>query len=333
VEFVVGTTEGIFLGESGRAAEGVAGRGVRHLFRAGDHLFAAAADGVYRSADGGQTWARTGVDAGEVWNVVATPHDSRRLYASTQPAHLFTSQNGGDTWQEVTTFLEAPGAQRWCVPNSPLGARALALAFDPFDAQRFWVGVEVGGVVATEDCGVHWSVCQPGGNADIHLLAAHPQRAGMLFATTGYGRNDDAPMEPRMAGPYRSMDGGASWQYLGETMQPHYTRAMCVDPRPPFALTVPAMPDVRSSVKDPGGAQAVLFRSDDDGATWRSLGDQVHSPSSVRLTAVTPDPDLDENGSVLVGTETGEVWRVGPDATWAQLSEGLPPVQALLAFA
>jgi photosystem II stability/assembly factor-like uncharacterized protein len=320
VEFVVGTTEGIFLGESGKAAEGIAGRGVRNVIQAGDELLAAATDGVYRSVDDGQTWMRTGVDAGEVWNVVATPHNSRRVYASTQPAHLFTSQNGGDTWQEVTTFLETPGAERWCVPNSPLGARALALAFDPFDPQRFWVGVEVGGVIATRDGGVHWSVSQPGGNAD-----------GVLFATTGYGRNDDAPMEPRMAGPYRSTDGGTTWQYLGETMQPHYTRAMCVDPRPPFALTVPAMPDVRSSVKDPGGAQAMLFQSEDDGATWRSLGDQAHSPSSVRLTAITPDPD--QTGWVLVGTETGEVWRVSPDATWTQLTEGLPPIQALIAFA
>jgi photosystem II stability/assembly factor-like uncharacterized protein len=330
VEFVVGTTEGIFLGESGRAAEGVAGRGVRHLVQAGDELFAAAADGVYRSADAGESWTRAGVDAGEVWNVVATPHNSRQLYASTQPAHLFTSPDGGASWAEVTTFLSAPGAERWCVPGSTAGARALALAFDPFDPQRFWVGVEVGGVVATADGGKGWSVRQPGGNADVHVLAVHPQRAGVLFATTGYGRNDDAPMEPRMAGPYRSTDGGATWQYLGATMQPHYTRAMCVDPRPPFAFTVPAMPDVRSSVKDPDGAQAMLFQSTDEGTTWRSLGDQAHSPSPVRLTAITPDPD--QAGAVLVGTETGEVWRVTPEATWRQLAAGLPPVQAVLAY-
>src|SRR5205823_4855361 len=118
----------------------------------------------------------------------------------------------------------------------------------------------------------------------------------------------DKPMEPRMAGPYRSDDAGRTWQYLGGTMQPHYTRAMCVDPRPPHVLTVPAAPDVRSSVKDPGGAQSILFQSDDDGQTWRSLGDVAHSPSAVRLTAVTPDPAT--VGGVLVGTETGEVWRV-----------------------
>ena len=28
-----------------------------------------------------------------------------------------------------------------------------------------------------------------------------------------------------------------------------------------------------------------------------------------------------------------KLWHVGPDATWTQLSEGLPPIQALMAFA
>jgi hypothetical protein len=45
---------------------------------------------------------------------------------------------------------------------------------------------------------------------------------------------------------------------------------------------------------------------------------------------VAPDPDY--AGWVLVGTETGEVWRVSPDAEWSQLTGGLPPVQALLAL-
>lgn len=331
MELIVGTSAGVFVGNNRAASDGVGGRGVRHLVQAGDYVFAGVEDGVYRSADAGRSWTRAGVAAGEVWNVAAAPHDSRTVYAGTQPAHLFVSRDSGDTWAEVETFRQAPGAERWCVPNSPLGARALALAFDPFSPQRYWVGVEVGGVVATEDDGAHWSVSQPGGNADVHLLAPHPLRPGVLFATTGYGRNDDQPMDPRMAGPYCSDDGGTTWRYLGHNMQPHYTRAMCIDARSPYALTIPAMPDVRSSVKDPGGAQGMLYRSDDDGATWRSLGDAGHSPSAVRLMAITPDPE--QPGWVLVGTETGEVWRVSPDATWTQLSEGLPPVQALLAIA
>src|SRR3989442_8655657 len=198
MDFVVGTASGVFLGTSGTSAKGMGEQGVRHLTQADSAVFAAASDGVYRSSDGGRSWGRWGVDAGEVWNIAVTPSDSRTLYASTQPAHFFVTRDRGETWQEVGTFLDAPGAERWCVPNSPQGARALAIAFDPFDPRRVWVGVEVGGVITTVDDGEHWSVSQPCGNADIHLLLAHPSRRGVVFATTGYGRNDGQPMDPRM---------------------------------------------------------------------------------------------------------------------------------------
>jgi BNR/Asp-box repeat len=329
MDLLVGTTSGIFNPSSAAPAGCLSALTVRQLIQVDCNLFAAASDGVYRSVDAGRSWTRAGVDSLEVWNIAASPHEPRTLYASTQPAHLFVSHDGGDSWHELASFLDAPGANRWCVPgNPPQGARALALAFDPSDPQRLWVGVEVGGVVISEDDGASWSVSVPCGNADVHLLAVHPSSAGVLFATTGYGRNDDAPMDPRLAGPYRSDDYGRTWRYLGKEMQPHYTRAMCVDPRPPHVLTIPAAPDVRSSVKDPDGAQSVVFRSEDEGASWHPLGDAAHSPARVRLTAVAPDPE--QAGSVLVGTETGEVWRVTSNATWSQLCQAGAAVQSIL---
>jgi hypothetical protein len=329
MHFLVGTNAGVFLGESGQPSVGIDRRGIRQFVKADGHVLAAGADGVYASTDDGRSWRRMGVDAGEVWSVLAASDDSGTLFASTQPAHLFRSDDAGATWHEVTSFLEVPGAERWCVPDNPIGARALTIAADPFHARRFWVGVEVGGVLATADDGAHWSVTEPCGNADVHMLVPHPQRPGVLFATMGAGRLDSGPSEPVMPGPYRSDDGGETWRYLGTELQPRYARVLCVDPRSPNVLTVPAMPNFRSSARDPGGARAMLFRSDDDGETWRSLGDAAHAPSDVRLTAVTPDPV--EVGSVLVGTESGEVWHVSADARWDRLCAGLPPVQAVLA--
>jgi hypothetical protein len=328
MRIVVGTSAGVFLADSGKATQGIGDRTTRQIVRLDGQLLAAASDGVYRSADGGASWTRAGVDAGQVWTVGIAPHAAATVYAGTQPAHLFVSHDSGQTWSEVDSFLRAPGAERWCIPNSEQGARALALAFDPFDAQRMWAGVEVGGVVSTVDGGAGWSTTWVGPNADVHLLMPHPARRNVLFATTGYGRNDGQQMDPGMAGPYRSDDGGASWQYLGGGMQVHYTRPMCVDPRPPHVLTAPGVPDVRSSINDPGGAQSVLYRSEDEGETWRSLGDAEHSPSAARLTAVAADPEA--VGGVLVGTETGEVWRVTANALWSRVCDGLPSVQALL---
>jgi len=328
MHIVVGTSAGVFLG-SGKPADGLGEKIIHQVVQLDGSLFAAAGDGVYRSRDSGASWSKAGVDAGEVWTVSVSPHASGTLYAGTQPAHLFKTEDEGESWVEVDAFLQAPGAERWCVPNNPQGARALAFAFDPFEPKRLWAGVEVGGVVASEDGGAHWRANWVGPNADVHLVVPHPTQKGVLFATTGYGRNDDNPMQPAMAGPYRSDDAGATWRYLGDGMAVHYTRPMCIDARPPHVLTVPGVPDVRSSIRNAGGAQSVLYRSEDNGQTWRSLGDAAHSPSAARLTAVSPDPEV--KGGVLVGTETGEVWRVTEDAAWTKVCEGLPAVQSLLA--
>jgi photosystem II stability/assembly factor-like uncharacterized protein len=329
MHIVIGTSGGVFQDHAGQRADGLGALMTRQFARCNGHLFDAASDGVYRSSDNGQSWSRTGVEAGEVWCVAAASDGA--IYAGTQPAHLFVSRDAGESWTELQSFLQAPGAERWCIPNSPTGARALALAFDPFEPAHIWAGVEVGGVISSSDSGATWRGTSVGPNADVHLLMPHPVQPGVLFATTGYGRNDDNPVQPAMAGPYRSDDGGTTWHYLGNGMAVHYTRPMCIDPRPPHVLTVPGVPDVRSSIADPGGAQAMLYQSDDNGATWHSLGDAVHSPSAARFTAVAPDPQT--AGGVVVGTETGEVWRVSAEGEWAQLCDGLPAVQALLPIA
>jgi hypothetical protein len=63
----------------------------------------------------------------------------------------------------------------------------------------------------------------------------------------------------------------------------------------------------------------------EDGDRWD------HSPSAAQIHAVTADPET--SGGVLVGTDTGEVWRVRPDARWTRVVQGLPMVQSILPLA
>jgi hypothetical protein len=332
MEWIAGTAAGVFGSGAGSQASGLTERGVRHLSMIGGDFFAGASDGIYRSGDG-RSWKRVGAESTEVWDIGHLTGDDRTLYAGTQPAHIFESRDGGGSWSEMESFLRAPGAATWCLPGTPPpSARARTLVFDATNPDRFHVGVEVGGVASSADRGASWTVSLPGGNPDIHVLVAHPAKAGVIFATTGFGRIDNSePHEKRIAGTFRSDDGGRTWTYLWKDIKPPYTRPICIDPRAPYAITVACAPTAFSTIKNEGGAQAMLYRSDNDGASWHSLGDADHSPSAANFLSVTVD--MSEPGSVLVGTETGEVWRVRADASWTKLADGMPPVQALLATA
>jgi hypothetical protein len=46
---------------------------------------------------------------------------------------------------------------------------------------------------------------------------------------------------------------------------------------------------------------------------------------------VAPDPNA--AGHVLAGTDTGELWRVSPEACWTLVAQGLPQVQSILPLA
>lgn len=328
---LIGTSDGVFMADAAGTTtevEGLAGHEVRALKASNGTIYAGAEDGVYLSKNSGQTWKKGGVDGKIVWDIAAAPGDERTVYAGTQPAALYRSQDGGETWAEIDSMRATPGAEKWCVPNSDAGARARTLVLDASNPARYWVGLEVGGVLSTPDDGTTWTSVMTGG--DIHVMTADPARQGVLYMTTGFGRypDDPQPRAERIAGAFRSKDGGQTWEYLWKDREPPYTRPMCVDSRAPHALTIGCAPTAFASYKDDGGAKSRLYQTTDGGDTWTDLGDADHSPSSANILAVTPAPE--SAGSVLVGTDTGEVWQVNPAAEWTLLVKGLPAVQSIL---
>jgi len=336
---VIGTTEGVFLAQPGeQARESELGqRDVKVLRRSNGHLLAGAKDGIYRSADGGRAWQQVGLAQREVLEIMPAGANPRVVYAGTVPAALFRSRDGGDSWEEVESFSQAWDPDSWGVPDIagwPKGARAHSIVINGNDPERCLVGIEVGGVAIGD--GERWSTVMPGGVPDIHQVVADPGRPDRLYCSTGFGRIgklNEVPNEERIAGMFASDDGGRTWRYVWEGMLHRYTRPLCIDPRPPHALTVGTAPSARpyTSYRIEGGAHGQVYQTTDGGESWRPLGDAPHSPSVAAPLCVVPADDA--AGNVLVGTDQGEVWHVEADKQrWTLLAGGLPPVQSVVAI-
>ncbi|MCY4121781.1 MAG: sialidase family protein [Acidobacteria bacterium] len=324
MEICAGTSEGVFIVAEGAAKQVLQSRDVRELIRIDGSYFAGTDDGLYVSNDSGRTWAPSGLQGREVWQVRAD--GSGTLYAGTAPTGLFRSDDHGATWTEVVGLAQLADAGGWQIPlKPPVAARARALVVD---GTRILIGVEVGGLALSEDAGETWSVVLPGDNPDLHMLFAHPVEPDTLYASTGYGRLDGvAEMVEGNAGVFRSDDGGRTWTYAWKGITPRYSRPMCVDHRSPYGLTVASAPSAFSNCREENGAQAMLFRSEDGGESWRSLCDEAHSPSAANFHGLAVDPKVP--GGVLVGTDTGEVWRVSDRAGWELCGKGMPTVLSL----
>lgn len=318
---LAGTSRGVFRVSDGERL--LESGGIRDLIEIDGQIFAGSGAGLYRSGDNGDTWELVGFDDQEVWQIRAS---GDRIWVSTQPAGLYYSDDQGAHWQAVSAFNNAPERDSWCIPVEPvLPGRARALVIHEQHPEQLLVGVEVGGIMRSVDAGQTWSMVLPGDNPDLHMMFQHPTEPNVVFASTGYGRlNGVADMVEGNAGVLRSDDFGATWTYKWQGITPRYSRPMCIDEA---GLTVASAPTAFSNYKEEGGAKAMIFRSEDQGETWRSLGDDAHSPSAANFHGLMTDPE--KSGDIYVGTDTGEVWHVSSDAEWRLCGRNMPAVLSL----
>jgi photosystem II stability/assembly factor-like uncharacterized protein len=106
--------------------------------RDGQQVFAATADGILKSADGGQSWTLAADPQGHVWSAIASAKGTV-LAASLSKASL--TSDGGQTW----TAVNAPSEL----------TQITALAVDGFGG--LWIGGREG-VYLSEDKGASWQV-------------------------------------------------------------------------------------------------------------------------------------------------------------------------------
>src|SRR5579871_2736366 len=79
-------------------------------------------DSIFASMDNGVTWEPRGrgIEFQEIYALNAALVNGRtRLYAGTQPAHLYTSDDGGAHWEEMVSLQAVPGIEKWWFPGEP----------------------------------------------------------------------------------------------------------------------------------------------------------------------------------------------------------------------
>ena len=135
--------------------------------------------GIYRSADGGNTWSSVSSDPTiEPSALLAVdPTAANSLYGSSASA-LLKSDDGGATWNQMTwNYAAAEG-----VPNS--------LAVDPVHPQILYAA-SVASIMRSVDGGTSWEVLRAAGVLPIWTafsILADPKRPeNLLVSTSGYG--------------------------------------------------------------------------------------------------------------------------------------------------
>ena len=351
VALLVGTMKGAFVLRSDESrkkwkVEGPHFRGfalyaMLHDTRKGRNRTFAAANNAFigsslrTSDDGGRTWTdperypiRFPEDSGralkQIWQIVPGRADEPdRMYCGVEPAALFESRDGGETWEPNRGLLNHEHQPRWQPGAGGLCLHTIVL--DPNNPKRMLIAISAAGVYRTDDGGKTWAARNVGVRADflpdkypefgqcVHKVVQHPSRPERLFLQNHWGL-------------YRSDDWGDSWQDIANGVPSDFGFAMQMHPHDPDTVyIVPLESDMFRCTPE---AKLRVYRTTDAGASWEPLTDglpQKNAYETVLRDAMTAD-SFDSAG-IYFGTRSGKLFgSMDAGATWREIADSLPPV-------
>jgi hypothetical protein len=266
--------------------------------------------GVWRSVDEGLSWEQLEFPEPDVYSVAVSPADGT-VYAGCEPSMLFASRDRGASWSELETLREIPSAPTWSFPPRPWTSHVRWIAPSPHDAGLLLVGIELGGVMRSEDGGATWSDHRPGAQPDCHSLAWHPTVPSRAYEAAG-------------GGAAWSRDAGVTWTAADAGRDRHYTWAVAVDPEDPDCWFVSASTGPFAA-HGRGPAEAVLYRWRGAGP-WEPLAGGLPDPlESMPYALAFTDALLAAalaDGAVYVSHDRGDAWE-------SVRFEGEPPTRLL----
>lgn len=231
---------------------------------------------------------------------------SQVLYAGTDKG-LLRSDDGGQTWVEVTSGLTGRG-----MPD---------LAVDHQSPEHLYIRLKFERVYESWDGGQNWEARWEGLGAAREVISIDLGSSGLLIAGANDGLfrwNSNEGLWQRVApslegqtaftvvidprdeavvyagatdGLWRSQDGGDSWSRWGEGLAGITMTAVGLDPADEHVAYV-------------GTMYEGLYVTEDGGSTWRPVQGGVPVTASVRAILLSPDGQ-----QVYVATDQGVFWR------------------------
>ena len=357
----IGTKKGLFVAEAAKTRKSFALRGP---FGSGVAVYAALIDTrgtprlyasscnaffgmkVLVSTDLGKKFKETksapafpkedGRALANIWSLEAGA-GKKDLLCGVEPASLFRSRDGGDSWEMVPGISNHEHARKW----QP-GAGGLCMHTILRDGNRMHLGISTGGHYLSEDGGETFTAVEPGRRRRVRARSVSrvrpvrsqdrrpPGRArpALHAEPRGLGRMGWARGAAPDIGVLRSDDHGHTWRSIAKGLPSDFGFPIVVHPHDPDTVYVmPLEPPTRTC---PGGAPAV-WRSENGGDSWKRLARGFPKKESF-FTVLRDAMDIDElkSPALYFGTTTGQLW-MGRDGgeEWDCLFDSLPPIHCV----
>jgi photosystem II stability/assembly factor-like uncharacterized protein len=260
--------------------------------------------GLFVTRDGGTNWRRADPNVPHLMlsSLLAI---SGTVLAGTSPAALHCARSGSK-WEELEDVRRSSSHATF--PPSPgLGSRTRHLATDPVVPARLYAGIEVGGLLMSDDGGRSWGPANEGlSDPDVHQLLPCGQTPELVMAACGEG-------------VFRSLDRAAHWDEITPTGSRTYGTAVAESNDGTIYLGI-ARGRPNTWLR-PERADAAIHYRPKAGDRWERVVE------GLRGAVMDMCEGPDEHG-VLAGTSDGNLLAIGNSGCHL-LASGLPCITAL----
>jgi photosystem II stability/assembly factor-like uncharacterized protein len=252
------------------------------------------------------------------------------VYAGVKPAALYRSDDGGESWQELTGLTGHPSRSEWWGGGAGLILHTICIGQD--DPDDIFVAMSVAGVFHSGDGGRNWAPRNEGlfsfadGLAEMGRTEPieHPEVHRCVHKMVRHPSDRNVLYQQNHMGVYRSDDRGESWVDICDGLSNRFGF--------PIGITrdggVYVVPQDENTVRFSG--QLAVYRTRDGGFSWDALTKGLPQIENITLYREGLTTDNCTPGGVYFGTSEGELFytRDGGDS-WARLADGLPGIRSV----
>lgn len=164
---------------------------------------------IFKSQDGGATWAETSPEFTNALAIVVDWQTGSNVYAGTRFAGIKKSTDVGQSWSSA---------------NNGLGSNWInAIVMDPNDSSVLYAGTKNGGFKSIDGASSWITASQGLTSLYVNALAIDPSNPTTIYAGT-------------KGGVFKSTNGGASWSAINQELTNLEVQALAVDPSKPQVL-------------------------------------------------------------------------------------------------
>lgn len=286
-----------------------------------------------RSKDLGREWKvsktppkfpkRSGLSVARIWQIRPGSEDQDGvIYAGVEPACLFKSVDGGETWTVNESMLNQKTRKDWQAGGGGLCLHTIVLS--DRRPKRIVTAISSVGTMKSEDGGETWEFKNkkvlvgyspnkyPEFGQCVHKLAINPSTPDVIFQQNHFG-------------VYRSDDAGENWKDVRNNLPSRFGFPAAVDANEPERFYVAPLEGDFSRIPPEG--HFAVWATDDAGAHWAPLDRGLPKSSYFTVLRDGMVTDQEDPCGIYFGTTTGHLYGSRNQGNqWEKISDVLPPI-------